>query len=191
MGRGQISRSYLGEAAARLQTFLGIQGLLVPEISPDPVIQPVIVVGDVSESGMGGAYFRRCAFGITGLSASTRGWTPAAGSPGLLVDTVTVSATGSPQILLGIHAPGAVAVGAFSPTGVIYDDPAGPSPNLAPALIGTPTPGTTFLAVDIGSSPAEQLKLGFFLPPGGVVTVNVAAAINTNAWFSAREVNPR
>lgn len=182
-----FGRSFLNEASSRLQRLLNVDGVLSPKIDGEPLLLPVISVGDATDPGNNEYKGRRFAFSYAATGALGAAFKATA--PLVLTKCVVIlsTATGTWRIQYFGPEDADPAAGTYPNQDIILMENARSNLELAPLVrsnnIAIPAGGTIYnqSVAPLNTAPAE-VTLDLFLRPNAIVYLS-NGTVGSTAFF--------
>lgn len=179
------SRSFIADAALRLQNWAGIKGTLRPQLQGDPDILPVVIVGNLTEGFQGPTgQLRRWTFVDTRV-ANSGTYIVADTIAGLIIDDIILTCSGTTTMTLAIGGPGS-GTRSVAGNGSRFVDDLRSAAEVGPlATNATTVAGTAFGVYDLTATTSIVVPCGFFMGEGMFLTLTSSAAA-VNGRFAIR-----
>ncbi|MGH7180144.1 MAG: hypothetical protein ACREJC_22390, partial [Tepidisphaeraceae bacterium] len=187
------TKSFIAGAALRLANWAGVKGTINPALEVAPAIVPVVVVDDLRQGYTGPTGQGRLFSVHDQRVANSNTFTPAPGSPGVIIDRIYVNAPAAGSVLtIAIKGPN-VAATPVSSTGFFQDDLRSIADQPGPLWQnGTVIAGQIWFAAEVAPQDTQEVICGFFLAPGSFLTVTSSVAAQIGRFsIHGREVGRR
>lgn len=172
---GSLVRSFLGEAALRIQRLLELDAAVSPRFEAGEKIQPVIILGDGDRPGMGGVRGRRFSAAGGGVMAAGQGavFRLDASAPGpLQLDRICIACSAVTRVQIQFH----VGVAGGVTTGNTFWDRAVDREPVPGLFVASPVAGTGTV---VGQWAVGAAAATIVLPLDCLLTPNIGIGIHT------------